>query len=242
LNRSGRRKVPYKLVAIVGYTNAGKSTLFNRLTGASVLAQDQVFATLDPTVREVRITPGRKVILSDTVGFISDLPTMLVAAFRATLEEVIEADLVLHVRDISHPESEAQAADVEQVLRDLGIDARLADARILEVWNKIDRVGPERREELAHAARRRNERAPVLISAVTGEGVDALLNAIDATLSRSDELMVLTLDVGAGKLMAWIYDNAEVVSRAADDAGRTTLTIRIATDKRARLEHRMRAG
>lgn len=241
LNRSGRRKVPYKLVAIVGYTNAGKSTLFNRLTGASVLAQDQVFATLDPTVREVRITPGRKVILSDTVGFISDLPTMLVAAFRATLEEVIEADLVLHVRDISHPESEAQAADVEQVLRDLGIDVRLADARILEVWNKIDRVAPERREELAHAARR-NERAPVLISAVTGEGVDALLGAIDEILSRTDELMVLTLDAAAGKLMAWIYDNAEVVSRVADEAGRTTLTIRIAADKRARLEHRLKVG
>ncbi len=140
LHRAGRKRVPFPVVAIVGYTNAGKSTLFNRLTGAAVSAKDQVFQTLDPTMREVKLPSGRRVILSDTVGFISDLPTPLVAAFRATLEEVVEADLVLHVRDISHPETEAQRHDVEAVLAELGIAAEAADAPVLEVWNKADRL------------------------------------------------------------------------------------------------------
>ncbi|MES1179920.1 MAG: GTPase HflX, partial [Hyphomicrobium sp.] len=153
LHRKGRRRVPYPVVAIVGYTNAGKSTLFNRITGAGVFAKQQVFATLDPTMREVRLQSGRRIILSDTVGFISDLPTTLVAAFRATLEEVIEADLILHVRDIAHAESEAQAADVKGVLGDLGIDMTTSDTRILEVWNKVDLLSPVTREEALAAAR-----------------------------------------------------------------------------------------
>lgn len=241
LNRSGRRKVPFRIVAIVGYTNAGKSTLFNRVTGAAVLAKDQVFATLDPTVREVRISPARKIILSDTVGFISDLPTMLVAAFRATLEEVIEADLILHVRDISHPESDAQAADVEQVLREIGIDARMAESRILEVWNKVDRLPPERRSVLENAARRRQPPA-IMISAATGEGLPELLEAIDRRLSVDDELLTVTLAPQDGKLLAWLYANSEVVSRDSDAAGRTTLTVRIEPANRARLEHQLATG
>jgi GTP-binding protein HflX len=211
------------------------------VTGAAVLAKDQVFATLDPTVREVRISPARKIILSDTVGFISDLPTMLVAAFRATLEEVIEADLILHVRDISHPESDAQAADVEQVLREIGIDARMAESRILEVWNKIDRLPPERRSVLENAARRRQPPA-IMISAATGEGLPELLEAIDRRLSVDDELLTVTLAPQEGKLLAWLYANSEVVSRDSDAAGRTTLTVRIEPANRARLEHQLATG
>ena len=179
-------------MAIVGYTNAGKSTLFNRLTGAAVSAKDQVFETLDPTMREVRLPSGRRIILSDTVGFISDLPTMLVAAFRATLEEVVEADLVLHVRDIAHAESEAQRHDVEAVLADLGIDAEAADAPMLEVWNKAD-SSTRPRVSRRSGPFSRSGRAPVLVSAMTGEGVETLRAAIDARLGAKDE--VLTLEI-----------------------------------------------
>ncbi len=188
LHRTGRKRVPVPVVAIVGYTNAGKSTLFNRLTGAAVSAKDQVFQTLDPTIRELKLPGGRRAVLSDTVGFISDLPTQLVAAFRATLEEVVEADLVLHVRDISHPETEAQRHDVEAVLADLGIAADTADTPVLEVWNKADRLGVSQREE-AERAISRSERRPVLVSAATGEGVEALLAAVDARLGVRDEVL-----------------------------------------------------
>jgi GTP-binding protein HflX len=236
LHRAGRRKVPYPIVAIVGYTNAGKSTLFNLVTGAAVLAKDQVFATLDPTMREVRLRSGRRVILSDTVGFISSLPTMLVAAFRATLEEVIEADLILHVRDISHPETDAQAADVEGVLGDLGIDTVPAHSHILEVWNKIDLLPDTLRQDAGNLARFQ-ERRPALVSAITGEGIGELLDAIDARLGTSDQILDVTLPPDAGKLLAWIHANTDVLTRQTDDeTGTTTLTLRTTPENKARLE------
>jgi len=234
LHRSGRRKVPYPVVAIVGYTNAGKSTLFNCITGAEVLAKDQVFATLDPTMREVRLASGRRVILSDTVGFISDLPTMLVAAFRATLEEVVAADLILHVRDISHHETDAQRADVLDVLSGLGISAAAEDAHILEVWNKIDLLSPVTRDEAITAAQW-NEAEPICVSAITGEGIDQLLATIDARLGQDDAFLSLTLPASEGRLTAWLHDNAEVLEKSIGDDGAITMQVRIADEKRGRL-------
>ena len=181
LHRAKRRKVPHPIVALVGYTNAGKSTLFNRITGAGVLAEDMLFATLDPTLRRMKLPHGRTVILSDTVGFISDLPTHLVAAFRATLEEVLEADLILHVRDMSDPDNPAQSADVLRILDDLGIDEKERDERIVEVWNKIDRLEPEAHEAIAERALGRQN--VMAVSAVTGEGIDALMGEIARRLS-----------------------------------------------------------
>jgi GTP-binding protein HflX len=239
LHRKGRRRVPYPVVAIVGYTNAGKSTLFNRITGADVLAKQQVFATLDPTMREVRLKSGRRIILSDTVGFISDLPTMLVAAFRATLEEVIEADLILHVRDISHAETDPQARDVESVLADLGIDTLPADGPILEVWNKIDLLSPVTREEAASAARWAEHR-PVCVSATTGEGIDALLQAIDARLGRGDEILDLVIPAHEGRLVNWLYEETEVLDRQALETGEVRVRLRIAAEKKERLNAQVR--
>jgi len=242
LHRKGRRKVPYPIVAIVGYTNAGKSTLFNRVARAGVLAMDQVFATLDPTMREVRLPSGRRIILSDTVGFISDLPTQLVAAFRATLEEVIEADLILHVRDISHAETEAQARDVEHVLAELGVDTVAADGRILEVWNKIDLLSPVTHAEAEAAARFRTPPA-VPMSAVTGDGVARLLDTIDERLGVADEIVMLTLPAHEGRLLAWLHENADVLSQETDDTGATLARVRIASEKKMRLRHQLeRAG
>jgi GTP-binding protein HflX len=239
LHRKGRRRVPYPIVAIVGYTNAGKSTLFNRITGADVFAKQQVFATLDPTMREVRLMSGRRIILSDTVGFISDLPTTLVAAFRATLEEVIEADLILHVRDISHAETDAQARDVENVLTDLGIDTLSADGPILEVWNKIDLLGPVTRQEAASAARWA-ERRPVCVSAATGEGTEALLQAIDERLGRGDEVIDLVIPAHEGRLVNWLYEEAEVLDREALETGEVRMRLRIAAEKKERLNAQVR--
>ena len=239
LHRAGRERVSTPVVAIVGYTNAGKSTLFNRLTGADVLAQDQIFATLDPTMRVVRLKSGRRVIFSDTVGFISDLPTMLIAAFRATLEEVIEADLILHVRDIVHAETQAQRADVESVLGDLGVDTVPTDNHVIEVWNKIDLLGAADRE--AELGRMQfAEQTPVPVSAVTGEGVDALLAAIDARLGTADAILDITVPAHDGRTLAWLYEEADVLSRAADAVGDTQLKLRVPSEKRERLLGQLR--
>lgn len=238
LHRMGRARVPYPLVAIVGYTNAGKSTLFNRLTGAGVVAMDQVFATLDPTMRELRLGSGRRVILSDTVGFISDLPTSLVAAFRATLEEVVEAHLILHVRDISHPESQAQAADVEGVLTDLGIDVEHSDGLIVEVWNKVDLLPPETLEETRNAAQRAAS-SPLLVSATKGIGLVQLLEAIDERLGRADETLTIAVPATSGGLLAWLHENAEVLTRETGESGQTVCQVRIAPAKKGRLFSRL---
>ncbi|MBW7836874.1 MAG: GTPase HflX [Sphingomonadales bacterium] len=223
LHRRARQRVPYPVVALVGYTNTGKSTLFNRLTAAEVLAADMLFATLDPTMRAIALPSGRRVILSDTVGFISHLPTHLVAAFRATLEEVIEADLILHVRDIAHPETEAQKADVLAVLGDLGVTDDPARG-LLEAWNKIDLLPPEEAAELV--GRSAGSAAAVAISAITGAGIDALRQRIDAFFAARDRLRTLRLNAGEGAAIAWLYAHGEVVSREdGDDA--VDLTVRM---------------
>jgi GTP-binding protein HflX len=213
LHRKARRRVPYPAVALVGYTNAGKSTLFNRLTRAAVLAEDVLFATLDPTMRLVRLPSGREIILSDTVGFISDLPTDLVAAFRATLEEVVEADLILHVRDIAHPESTIQRADVHAVLRDLGL-ADAIDLTMVEVLNKIDLLEPMAREQLRRQAARDARVVP--ISAATGEGCGELLQLIDRRLAAMREVLDVRLRHRDGSVIAWLYEHGEVLGRRDD--------------------------
>jgi GTPase len=239
LHRKGRRRVPYPVVAIVGYTNAGKSTLFNRITGAAVFAKQQVFATLDPTMREVRLKSGRRIILSDTVGFISDLPTTLVAAFRATLEEVIEADLILHVRDIAHVETDNQARDVEAVLSELGIDTISAESHILEVWNKIDLLSPVTRHEALSAAQWA-ERKPALVSAVTGEGIETLLDGIDGRFGHADAIVEVLIPAHEGRLVNWLYEESEVLAREDLETGEVKAKVRIAAEKKERLNAQAR--
>jgi GTP-binding protein HflX len=231
LHRAGRQRVPYRVVALVGYTNAGKSTLFNRLTRADVQAADMLFATLDPTLRALKLPHGGKAMISDTVGFISDLPTMLVAAFRATLEEVIEADVILHVRDISHEDAEAQERDVDHVLRQLNVDTD-SGQRLIEVWNKIDCFSPEERENLARiAARRPPERPCFLVSAETGEGVDALLAAIEERLAATRITLDLRIDATDGAGISWIHRNAEVLDKHLDE-NHFDMVIRVDETKR----------
>jgi GTPase len=214
LHRASRRKVPFPIVALVGYTNAGKSTLFNRVTGADVLAKDMLFATLDPTMRGVTLPSGRKIILSDTVGFISDLPTQLVASFRATLEEVLEADLILHVRDIAHPESVEQAADVAEILASLGVSETTPQ---LEVWNKLDLVDATAHLALIDQAARSDR--VFAASAFTGEGVDQLLEAISRAFDEAKDDVTLDLPFADGKRRAWLHSEDVVITETAGENG-----------------------
>jgi GTP-binding protein HflX len=239
LQRAARKRVPYPAIALVGYTNAGKSTLFNRLTHASVVAVDQLFATLDPTVRQIELPSGRKAILSDTVGFISDLPTQLVAAFRATLEEVTEADLIVHVRDLNHPDSEAQRADVHAVLEELGLGERLQRDTV-EALNKIDLLDEERRSALTHQLRRNGGDA-VAVSAATGEGSDELLALIDARLAGDRDLVELDVPTSDGAGLAWLYAHGEVLRRFDDDAS-AHLAVRLSPADLGRFRNREQRG
>ena len=230
LHRKARAKVPFPIVALVGYTNAGKSTLFNRLTGAEVMAKDMLFATLDPTMRQVDLPTGATVILSDTVGFISDLPTELVAAFRATLEEVLAADVIVHVRDISHPETEAQARDVRTILDSLGVTDATPQ---IELWNKVDRLDAE----AADAARTRAEREDTVFvtSALTGEGLEPFLAAVTRALGEEKRRETLTLGYDQGRLRAWLFEKGLVEDETQGDDGYRLTVNWSATDK-ARFE------
>jgi GTP-binding protein HflX len=249
LHREARRRVPYPVVALVGYTNAGKSTLFNRLTRSAVGAEDMLFATLDPTMRRLGLPSGKNAILSDTVGFISDLPTHLVAAFRATLEEVTEADIVVHVRDAHHPDSAAQREDVLAVLGELGVGANPANGPengpqnggieegLIEVLNKIDLFDPAMRESLVNQTQRNTD--CVALSAATGEGCDGLLRLLDRRLENGTRPMRLDVALSDGQTLAWIYAHGEVLGRR-DDADSAHLSVRLSDADIGRLRHRQR--
>jgi GTP-binding protein HflX len=241
LHRAKRRKVPFPVVAIVGYTNAGKSTLFNRLTGAGVLAENMLFATLDPTLRRIRLPHGTPAILSDTVGFISDLPTHLVAAFRATLEEVIEADLVIHLRDIADPDTQAQAEDVVRILQDLGIDTT-DRALILEVWNKIDLLDEAARQHVMADIATGSSTAAIPISAATGEGVERLAEEIERRLAGAIVTTEVTLGPAQLSLLDWVYRNGDVTKRVDRDDGGVSLTVNATASARDDLLAKLGAG
>jgi GTP-binding protein HflX len=231
LHRAARKKAPTPTIALVGYTNAGKSTLFNRLTNAEVMAKDMLFATLDPTLREVKLPGGRPAILSDTVGFISDLPHELVEAFRATLEEVQEADVVLHVRDIASPDSNAQARDVESVLEDLKVSQK-DGSTLLEVWNKADLVPEEDRDDLYGSARREGA---AVVSAVTGEGCEPLLRRL-ASLVDDEPEMALKLGPADGEALAWLYRHGRVTARHDGQDGGMDLRAKLSPEALGRFE------
>jgi GTP-binding protein HflX len=232
LHRDRRQRAPWPVIALVGYTNAGKSTLFNQLTGEAVFAENLLFATLDPTMRDIRLPGFEKVILSDTVGFVSDLPTELIAAFRATLEEVREADLLVHVRSMAHPDREAQREDVDDVLTSLGLAEEGAPPRI-EAWNKIDLVSDEERDRLVEEAKRRDDVAP--ISAVTGEGLDALRELMATRLRAGEEVHRIRLPTTEGSKIAWLHSRGEVLEQKLDD-DQLELSVRLSPDNWARFQ------
>ncbi len=235
LHRKARRKVPYPVVALVGYTNAGKSTLFNRLTDAEVDARDQLFATLDPTMRAIKLPSGRNVILSDTVGFISQLPHELVESFHATLEEVLEANIVVHVRDCAHPDSAAQEKDVLDVLDELGLDAEVRSEQMIEVLNKTDCLEAGALEPLINQAQRASHPV-VLMSAVTGTGIDEFVAQIDQMLTRAMEVVEVDLDPANGKLLSWIYAHGEMLERI-DGEEKLHLKVRFDAANANRFQH-----
>jgi len=239
LHRKRRKLTRQQTVSLVGYTNAGKSSLFNALSGAGVLAQDLLFATLDPTARRVDLPGGGAFILSDTVGFVSDLPTQLIAAFRSTLEEILEADLILHVRDIASASSEAQRAEAVRVLTEIGIDAQEQAKRVIEVWNKADLLGPDERQRLS---RRASDGMPpaALVSAAKGEGIIELARLIRQRLQQQTHTRDVVVDHGNGSLIHWLYENTEILDRRDYHDGSLHFQVRVPSEREGDLDRHLR--